>query len=203
MAALKKILSREEIRRGEAKERFAAIQREALQEHIRSKEQTLKIDTDVDSTNREQQEGRKLHVSTVIHRLRQINPNLMFEVSKNYPNLMGIYVIENRPDEQGRMTPQLRHVCGMENGMMPEFTVTIPAKEKTRVPDPDFDGHAEQMKSPEDGWLEVAEYDDEVRGWRNVLFRLIQQKLITEAQAEKHFNVSQGRSSGKWKGLLN
>lgn len=196
-----KILSKEEIRRGEAQERFAAIQRQALVDEIRNKEATLSFDGVVDSLNADLQQGRRVHVSTVMQRLQKMNPSLLFEPSKQYPEKMGIYVIENRPDETGTPRAQLRFICGMENGWMPEFTIA--QAEETRLPDPDFDPTKDVMETADDGWLNVSEYKDETRGWRNVLFRLIQARLIDEAQAERHFNISQGRSSEKWKGLLN
>jgi hypothetical protein len=131
------------------------------------------------TTDAAAQLGRPLTRSVLIERLSKMNPNLVFEQSKNYPHIGAIYVLDptanlDDPDERCRGR---RHIVGMEwTGISPEFT--------TRKVELDEWGNP-QMKG-------------QIRGWRTVLVRLIHEKLIGAAAAERVFSISRGRASQRW-----
>ena len=92
-----------------------------------------------------------------------------------------------------RLVPGLRHVCGMESGInlggeidagiMPEFSIIV--SDDVVVPDGD------SIKK-------VKRFTKEIRGWRTVLAALYLEGLVTEAQIEASFKISQGRDSSNW-----
>jgi hypothetical protein len=108
-----------------------------------------------------------------------MNYHLIFEQSKNHPNIGAVYVADptanlDDPDERCRGR---RHIVGMEwTGISPEFT--------TRKVERDIWGNP-QMKG-------------QIRGWRTVLSRLIHEKLIGVSEAERVFSISRGRASQRW-----
>jgi hypothetical protein len=123
--------------------------------------------------------GRPLTRQVLIERLSKMNPNLVFEQSKNYPHIGAVYVLDptanlDDPDERCRGR---RHIVGMEwTGISPEFT--------TRKVELDEWGNP-QMKG-------------QIRGWRTILARLIHERLITVPDAERVFSISRGRASQRW-----
>ena len=131
------------------------------------------------TTDASAQLGSPLTRSVLIKRLSKMNPNLIFEQSKNYPNIGAIYVADptanlDDPDERCRGR---RHIVGMEwTGLSPEFT--------TRKVELDEWGNP-QMKG-------------QIRGWRTILVRLIHERLITIPDAERVFSISRGRASQRW-----
>lgn len=141
-------------------------------------------DGDFLTTDASAQLGRPLTRRVLIERLSKLNPNLIFEQSKNFPRIGAVYVIDptanlTDPDERCRGR---RHIVGMEwTGMSPEFTTRKIEKDQWGVP---------QMKG-------------QVRGWRTVLSRLIHERLITVSDAERVFSISKGRESQRWYEELN
>jgi|ERR1017187_616584 hypothetical protein len=131
------------------------------------------------TTDASVQLGRPLTRSVLIERLSKMNHHLIFEQSKNHPNIGAVYVADptanlDDPDERCRGR---RHIVGMEwTGISPEFT--------TRKVERDIWGNP-QMKG-------------QIRGWRTVLSRLIHEKLIGVSEAERVFSISRGRASQRW-----
>lgn len=123
--------------------------------------------------------GRPLTRKVMVERLSKMNASLVFEQSKNFPHIGAVYVLDptanlTDPDERCRGR---RFVVGMEwTGLSPEFT--------TRRIEPDQWGNP-QMKG-------------QIRGWRTVLARLIHEKLIGVAEAERVFSIARGRASQRW-----
>ena len=108
-----------------------------------------------------------------------MNTNLIFEQSKNFPDIGAVYVIDpiaNLTDPNERCRGR-RHIVGMEwTGLSPEFTTRKIAIDQWGKP---------QMKS-------------QIRGWRTVLSRLIHERLIGVAEAERVFSIARGRASQRW-----
>lgn len=118
----------------------------------------------------EAQIGRPLHCDEMCKRLQSLNRNFIFERSNAFPEIMGIYL----PDETANLSNgrRVRHVCGFESGISPEFTVKHP-----------------EAKGPK----------KITRGWRQVIILLSKKGLINYTAACKAFNVDSGRSSYFWK----
>jgi hypothetical protein len=67
--------------------------------------------------------GRPLYHDEICKRLRALNPNFIFERSKSFPDIMGIYY-PSAGAESGR-----KHIMGFEYGYSPEFTVRHPQRD--------------------------------------------------------------------------
>lgn len=149
-------------------------------------EVTFRPDGEADRLNPEQQLGRPLHVSDLIEKLHRMNPSLIFEVSVKDPTKYGAY-IERRGNylKTGLPGTFKQLVAGMENGWMPEFSVMAPRMEER----PTEDGRIEEA---------IKHAYEQKRGWRTVLAKVLALNLITEAQIETEFAVSEGRSSQLW-----
>ena len=136
-------------------------------------------DGDFLTTDASAQLGRPLTCKVIIDRLSKMNPNLIFEQSKNFPHIGAVYLIDptanlTDPDERCRGR---RFIVGMEwTGLSPEFM--------TRKIENDQWGNP-QMKG-------------QIRGWRTVLSRLIHERLIAVSEAERVFSIARGRASQRW-----
>jgi hypothetical protein len=137
------------------------------------------MDGDFLTTDSAQQMGRPLSRQEIIARLSRMNPRLVFEQSRNFPHVGGIYVLDpeanlNDLDERCRGR---RHIVGMEwTGISPEFTT---------------------RKVEKDKWGKM-QMTGQVRGWRTILMRLIKERLIGVAEAERVFSIAKGRDSQRW-----
>jgi hypothetical protein len=136
-------------------------------------------DGDFLTTDASAQLGRPLTRKMLIERLSKLNPNLVFEQSRNYPDIGAVYVLDptanlTDPDERCRGR---RHIVGMEwTGLSPEFTTRRIGMDQWGKP---------QMKG-------------QIRGWRTVLVRLIKERLIAVAETERVFSIARGRESKRW-----
>src|SRR5205823_348001 len=88
----------------------------------------------------------------------------------------------------------IRHICGMESGIMPEFSVLH--KTKTRLPDQELFGA--KTATREVAWKDVETFASETRGWRTVLIRLLHAGLINRLQIERYFGWQPSHESAKW-----
>lgn len=129
--------------------------------------------------------GRPMTSETVQSKLKQCNSHLHFERSISHPELTGIYL------RQGGKTV---HICGMESGIMPEFSVLH--KKKIKVPNQDLFGSTNPTR--EIDWNKTDTFASETRGWRTVLIRLLHAGLITRGDVERHFGWTPSRDSQKW-----
>lgn len=147
-----------------------------LRQEIYNKEVTVATDGDCCTTDLDSQLGTPLATSEVLRRVKLMNPDLIFEVSIRDNNVIGIYAIEKRPYilKLDAMMDK-RMIVAMPIGIMPERTVRHVKRE--RVPDPDIPGH----------WRWVEEFTGQTRGWRMVLLRLLQERLITLGQVDRYF----------------
>lgn len=166
-------------------------------EHLTAEKDHLKRESDpiapdaagVDVTNSGARMGRSMTAWTFTEKLQKIAPFLYFERSNSDPSKTGIYVRAHRRDVS-LYKGDLQFICGMESGIMPEFSI-IEAEAKL-VPDPNAKGG----RRMEYGMAR------EVRGWRTVLARLLKNQILTAGQIEKYFQISLGRDSAKWQQLL-
>lgn len=156
-----------------------------LAENLQRAAVTVEDDAGHDVSSVESQMGRPLASSVVQAKLKRCNPRLFFERSIRYPELTGVYLVEGE---------RAIHICGMESGMMPEFSVI---KKKTiKIPNQDLIGNKTPTREVE--WSETETFASETRGWRTVLIRLLHKNLITRGDVEKHFGWTPSRDSQKW-----
>lgn len=102
----------------------------AVEQQHHSEDAFVAPDGDKPTDTLEAMMGRPLHHDVISKMLRKLNPNFIFERSKNFPDIMGIYYPDpNAPTGK-------RFVLGFEFGYSPEFTVKHPdaksAKKITR-----------------------------------------------------------------------
>lgn len=157
--------------------------RQLLMEDLERTVETTAKDGEMDTTNSLTQMGRTMCTPDIIKRLEKLNSRFIFEVSKAYPDLMGIYTV--RHSEGGS---QKVFVCGMMNAPnVPEFSIRNFREKK--IPSPAGDGN----------WETTREFVSEIRGWRTVLARLIRERHLTYEAVDRVFEVSRGRDSHNWK----
>ena len=167
------------------REKAAELRAQLLAEEIKSNEVTVAPDNGVDVTNALAQMGRPLASDAIIAKLKLCNSHLRFERSNNFPDLIGIYIL----DKNGRHTikgEKVKHLMGMEARTMPEFTVIHETAKD--IPDPDNKGQ----------WKEVKTYAGQTRGWRTLLVRLLHAELITRGDVDKYFGWAPSRDSEFW-----
>lgn len=181
----------------EKDKRSKALERklEVLANDLKSNTVTVEDDAGRDVSILAAQMGKPMFADDVIKKLKICNPNLIFiRALPNYPNLYGIYVSTQQRSPSGGWEKIQKHICGMEAGIMPEFSVLH--KRKIRVPNKELFG----LHKPTDAvdWTEIETFADETRGWRTVLIRLLHQGLITMFDVQKHFGWSPSKDSEKW-----
>lgn len=165
------------------REKSAELRARALAEDLQSNQVTVAPDNGADVTDAVAQMGRPMTSEAVIAKLKQCNSHLRFERSNNYPDMIGIYLL----DPAGRHSingEKVTHVMGMESSTMPEFTII--RKMKKRVPDNDGQ------------WKEIETYVGQTRGWRTILVRLLHAGFINRYDVEKHFGWTPSRQSANW-----
>lgn len=142
-------------------------------------------DVAIATDNFSPQRGRALHSDEIVRRLKLANPSILFEPARNFPDIGGFYVVENRPDPVTNVAPWKRHICGMPIGEVWEFSKPLIVDEEI---------------GSEDGLsvLKSNKLEGHVPGWRQILLRLVYDGVIQPADCEKYFHVSRGRSSQRW-----
>ncbi len=180
-----------------AREGAEEARQKALIHDLQSNTVTVAPDNGRDVSDLMAQIGRPLTAQQVIERLKKCNSRLVFLPARGYP-LYGIYLLD--PTGRVHVTPEgqvmtIRHICGMESGIMPEFSVLH--KTKARVPDQELFSRAKPSR--EVAWKEVETFGSETRGWRTVLVRLLHAGLITRLQVEQYFGWQPSYDSQKWK----
>jgi hypothetical protein len=190
-------LDQQRWRREEAKESQIERRRRMLAEELKNHAVTVAPDDGHDISNLLAQIGRPLTCQQVTEKLKKCNSRLYFEISKSDSTKVGVYL----QDETGTVyvNPRgevltLKHICGMESGIMPEFSVIH--KTRTKVANQDLFGRKEAIR--EVPWKMVDTFWTETRGWRTVLVRLLHAGLITRWQVEKHFGWIPTRASQRW-----
>ena len=186
-----KILDHQAKARREAQE---DAQRRNLIEDMRANTVTVSPDAGYDVTLAAAQFGRAMPAETVIVKLKACNSALEFERSVNFPELTGVYVWEWVRNDAGALEHKRLHICGMESGINPEFSILH--KGKKRVANPALIGN--KTPTRELDWIEVETVVGETRGWRTILVRLLHKGLITESDVTKHFGWTPSRQSEKW-----
>ena len=176
------------------KESLTERRQRMLADDLKSNTVTVEPDGGRDVSNLLAQMGKPMSAQQLIERLRRCNPRLVFERAPAYPNLYGIYVTTHEKTAAGTWMEKKAHICGMEAGIMPEFSVLH--KKKIRVPNRELFGAAKPTREVD--WTEIETFADETRGWRTVLIRLLHANLITRGDVQKHFGWEPSRDSRKW-----
>ena len=189
-------VSQERWAAGESSEQKLARAQRLLAEEIESNTVTVRDDAGFDTSNILAQMGRPMTCQEVIDKLKKCSNRLYFERSKSDPTKWGVYVLDPKGsvhvNDRGEVLC-LIHVCGMEAGIMPEFSIIH--KTVKRVPDPDAIGAntGRELK-----WKEIETFADETRGWRTVLLRLLRSGIVNQLDIETHFGWVPSRDSQKW-----
>ncbi len=192
MSKVKKILSTDEIRRGECIEQTQAESVDRAKQDIQREEYLLRPDGDSDVTDVEAQAGRRLTRSEIVTRLQRLNPGLRYHQSKNWPKQGGIYFVGNRHDDVAHTTQYGEFfICGIPHDVVNEFSVTL--TEPAIMPDPTVAMH----------WRTTRKVSQHEPGWRLILLRLLQAGLLSPAGIDREFHITQGRSSQRWKEAVN
>lgn len=157
-----------------------------LWETLERKTMTVAPDGAIDTTDLERQIGYAMHSGEFMRRLKLMNPSLIFDRSAAFPNRIGIYTPRTVKTETGGWRTENMYIAAFEAGYLPERSVRH--VKRTQMPDPDPLNKA--------NWIEVEEFQRETRGWRTVLVRLLQERLITMPQVERMFPPS--LSSRNW-----
>lgn len=137
----------------------------------------------IDKTNAQAQLGRMMLTQDFEQKLFSLNKNLTAETFPKDPSKRALYIT----DQRGKF-----HLLSYEAVWMPERSVmTYTVK---RVPDPKMTRLSAKERPSDDpdalqpGWIEVPVPGREaVRGWRTVLARLVQDKIISAAQVARVF----------------
>src|SRR5215469_4318351 len=133
--------------KAERRERALEQQRRNLIDDIQSNTITVEADAGRDVTSIEAQMGRPMTAEAIMSKLKRICPRLYFEVSKADPSKIGVYL--QVPEGRVYVNPQgevmnLIHLCGMESGISPEFSIIH--KGKKRIPNPELIGNKEPTR---------------------------------------------------------
>lgn len=165
-----------------------------LAQDIESNSLSVEDDAGRDVSNLIAQMGRPLASWDVMRRLKKCNARFHFEYSKSDPTKIGVYLRTKDKTDAGAEVEVLKHLCGMEAGIMPEFSVLH--KRKHKVPDQDIFGKEKPTREVQ--WKTIDTFADETRGWRTVLVRLLHARLVTEVDIHKHFGWQPSQDSKKW-----
>jgi hypothetical protein len=164
-------------------ERQQAISAEVTEK----REHAIAADGDRPTTEMQAQMGRMMRGEDVRAKLRKLNSNFHFEVSKAEPSRTGIYLRYGVSNMDTPSHKGLRFLMGMEREICPEFSVRFTKEEKY------WDEHKECEATR-------SVFAGEMRGWRTVLARLIQQGHVGYAEAIKEFGDSS--RSKNWHTLI-
>ena len=150
-------------------------------------EATYAPDGATDRLNPQAQMGRVLPVADFILRLKRMNPNFIIEIHQNNPSRYCVSIEKDghniKTGQRGRYKQFLCAFGSIED--LPEFSVMGPRMEDR----PTRDGKMEHR---------MKHAFEKTRGWRTVLAKLCAAGVIREAQIEKEFHVTEGRSSELW-----
>lgn len=188
-------------RQEESKEQAQERRQRMLAEELHNHEVTVEEDAGTDITDLKAQLGRPMTCEQVIEKLQKCNSRLYFERAKVDETKMGVYLTYDYGDDEGVLyinpmgiLMKVKHLFGMEAGIMPEFTVIH--KTKAKVADQSLFGRKEATR--EVAWRMTDTYLNQTRGWRTVLVRLLHAGLITRSDVEKHFGWTPSRDSQRW-----
>lgn len=187
--------AQERWRRTEKRESFQERRQRDLVHNLKSNTITVEPDSGRDVSDLLAQMGKPMTSQQVIDKLKLCNPRLVFKRSISFPErYYDIRLSYKERNAAGTLVDKEKQICGMEAGIMPEFSVLH--KKKIQVPNPDF--FTNRTPHREIKWMEIDTFADETRGWRTVLVRLLHERLITEAQVARHFGWTPTRESRKW-----
>jgi hypothetical protein len=171
-----------------------ASRQENLLKEIWSNSITVKDDAGWDTSNLLSQMGRPMSSVEVERRLKLICPRIIFERSLSDDSKVGLYIETDEKNAAGGWQKRKTFLCGMESGILPEFSVLH--KTKKQIANPELFGKEKRTRDID--WLNVDTVASETRGWRTVLVRLMHLGIITRGDVQKHFAWTPSRDSAKW-----
>src|SRR5438046_3545029 len=130
----RQIVSAEQSAALEKLEERRATSKAEIKQTIAEAESHVVPDAGHDVTNAEDQKGRALTREEFVRRLQKLNPNLMYERSKEWPEFGGIYVNSYAIDALTLNPIGKIHLCGFPHDMVAEFDTRIGINEA--VPHP-------------------------------------------------------------------
>lgn len=136
-----------------------------------------------DPTVEEHQMGRPLFWKEFISRILKMNSNLMFEDSPSAPETTtALLYPELLKTETGGTELKKHFLCAFDKCVLPEYTVLKPVYEWA-------------WDTEKRDFVKVLKTTKFVRGWREVLVKLLSAKLIRNADVEVLFPLTRIRKS--------
>lgn len=140
------------------------------------------------TTDMQAQMGQIMRGEEVRKKLRKLNPNFHFELSKADPSRMGIYLRDGVSNMDTPNHKGLLFIMGMEKDFCPEFSVRFTKEEKFWDTEKDCEATRESFAG-------------EMRGWRTVIARLLRRGLFMYSDMLREFpETSQSKN---WRMLIN
>ena len=165
--------------------------KQRLKDKIAAAESHVAPDAGRDVTDADQQLGRRLARAEVVRRLQMLNPNLLYDQSKNWPEFGGLYFDDPTIDPLTVKPVGKRHLCGIPHELVAEFDVRLVINEQ--IPDP-----ATAL-----AWVTVPKLEGHIPGWRSTILKLVKAGLINLTAAELVFEIGQGKTSERWQKAVN
>ena len=150
---------------------------ERLKAKIADAESHVAADAGADVTSPGQQAGRVLCRQEVVRRLQALNPNLIYEQSKEWPQFGGIYFNDRTVDPLTMKAIGKRHLCGIPHEIVSEFDIRLVLNEQ--VPDPTTVLH----------WRTVPKLEGHIPGYRSTILKLVKGGFISFEGAEREFTI--------------
>jgi hypothetical protein len=150
--------------------------------------QAIAPDGDRPTTDMQAQMGHLMRGEEVRKKLRKLNANFHFEVSKADPTRVGIYLRDGVSNMDTSSHKGLKFLMGMEKDVCPEFSVRF-TREET------------YWDAEEDREAKRETFAGEMRGWRTVISRLLRRGLFMHADMLREFPDTD--RSRNWRQLTN
>jgi hypothetical protein len=150
--------------------------------------QAIAPDGDRPTTDMQAQMGHIMRGEEVRKKLRKLNHNFHFEVSKADPTRVGIYLRDGVSNMDTPSHKGLLFLMGMEKDLCPEFSVR-------------FTKHEPFWNTETDREDTREIFAGEMRGWRTVVSRLLRRGLFMYSDMLREFPETD--RSRNWKQLVN
>lgn len=137
-------------------------------------------------TNVQERLGHAMFPAELERRLAKLNPNLAFEVIPHNVTHRRISIIDGRGKTPLTVFP---NSLIPERSIMSYKEVEAPDPEITHLDRKDMPRHEGELRP---GWRKVQiPWREMKRGWRTVLLRLMEEKVLTLTQVENEFGADQ------------
>ena len=168
-------------------ERTRALTASALADQIANNDSILVADNGVDVTDANAQLGQLLSWQELQTRLGCCQGRLTFEVSNNYPDLRGVYMMLPDPTAPWENRKVKTFIVGFPNSnAIPEFSIQHYVEDRRPI-----------LGDPYAQFETYKRFTHVTRGWRNVLVILLRRGLITVDGVKNNFPTC-WRQSQRW-----